>query len=300
VGWLMIKSLHNPAFLCKEDCRLFDKAIDRLDFAARVYMRLQGMVLPTRIVETFFGAKMYCNIKDFIQRRIYYFGIFEPNLSNYIVKNIHNGDYVIDVGANIGYMTLLLASSVGASGRVVAIEASPANYRALIKNIKLNKCNNIAAINMAATSGPCSVEIVGGDKNNSGTLSIRESVSNMAETVKGDALSNVSEICLDKVTFIKIDVEGSEAAIIKNIIETIHLYKSLKSIAAELTPASSHLLAELQNNGFQAYAFPNNYRIGYLMVRKYLQNSHEDGFVVKIPVEAYDAKYRDYMFERLV
>jgi FkbM family methyltransferase len=284
--------------LCSEDPYLFENAIDALDFAARVYMRVRSRIMLVKIGETFFGAKMYCDTKDFIQRRVYYFNMFEPNLSHYILGLVKPGDHVLDVGANVGYMTLLLSSIVGNSGRVVAIEAAPATYEMLLRNLQLNETSNVVPLNVAATNEACTVELITGEKNNSGTNSIRRTAGNGSVTVKGDALSKMNEIDHDKIKFIKIDVEGSEAPIIQDIVDTLAAYPRLQSIAVELTPSSSHLLTQLQNKGFRAYSFPNDYRIGYFFVRKYLRQSHEDGFVVKNPVDVYDPAYRDYIFER--
>jgi FkbM family methyltransferase len=277
---------------------MLDKAIDTLDVGMRVYMRVISRVAPHKIGKTFFGCKMYCDTRDFIQRRIFYFHIYEPNLTHYMLTMVKPGDHVLDVGSNVGYFTLLLSSIVGDSGKVVAIEASPSTYQQLTRNLALNDCGNVVPLNVAATGGPCMVDIVDGEKNNSGSNSIRHSSGDGTVSVKGDALSNMHEIAHDKITFIKIDVEGSEAPVIQDIIDTIDRYPNLRGMAMELVPESGKFFEMLQARGFRGYAFPNNYRIGYLLVRNYLRQSEEQGFVVKLPVSQYDPAYRDYVFER--
>ncbi len=277
---------------------MLDDAINMLDFGARVYMRIASRLSPLKMGQTFFGANMYCDIRDFIQRRVYYFNIFEPNLSHYILNQVKYGDHVVDIGANVGYMSLLLSTIVGDAGRVVAIEASPVTYGVLRKNLERNHATNVIALNIAATEGPCMVEIVSGEKNNSGTNSIRVGEQVGAMSVHGKAVSGLAEIQNSEVRFIKIDVEGSEAPILKDIIAHIASYGKLRAVAVEITPESSHWIAEFQKNGFRVYAMPNDYRIGYLMVRKYLRQSREDGFVVKLPMESYSPEFRDYVFER--
>jgi FkbM family methyltransferase len=278
---------------------MLENAIGAADFAARVYMRVQSRISSQKIGQTFFGARMYCDTKDFIQRRIYYFNMFEPNLSHYILNLVQDGDHVVDIGANVGYMTLLLSSAVGRTGSVVAIEASPATYAVLRKNLELNGVSNVTALNVAATDGPCMVEIVSGEKNNSGTNAIRRGASAGSASVKGDAISNLTEVQHQDTRFIKIDVEGSEAPILQDIITNIDSYPKLKAIAVEITPESAYLMREFQNKGFRIYGLPNNYRIGYLFVRKYLRETHEDGFVIKVPLETYSPEFRDFVFERL-
>jgi FkbM family methyltransferase len=274
------------------------QTIDALDFGARVYMRLRAWFAPTGIAETFLGFKMYCDTRDFIQRRIFYFRIYEPNLTHYIMRNLQPSDHMIDVGANVGYITLLSSHIVGETGRVVSIEASPATFALLSRNLTLNNTNNVVALNMAATGEPCEVEILDGRNYNSGASSIQQASGRSAAIVKGDALSNLEAWDNERLTFIKIDIEGSETPVLQDILSNLHRYPRLKNIAVEMSPISGTLLPSFIAAGFRVYALPNNYRIGYLFVRQYLSQSKEDGFVVKLPLTSYDPRYTDYVFER--
>ena len=85
----------------------FTGLVDVVDGAIRVHMRLSGYISGLREGETFFGAKIQCDIRDFIQRRIYFFRIYEPNLTHYITANVQPGELFVDLGANIGYFSLL-------------------------------------------------------------------------------------------------------------------------------------------------------------------------------------------------
>src|SRR6188768_1262234 len=62
------------------------------------------------------GPSIAIQLPDQIQSRIYFFGIWEPEISDYIAKNLAAGDCFIDVGANVGYFSLLAASIVGNAG----------------------------------------------------------------------------------------------------------------------------------------------------------------------------------------
>ena len=289
------------AYLDRDDTRrgiTFSTIIDTLDVGMRVYMRARGRLMPYRAGQTFFGARIRCDTRDFIQRRISYFGIYEPNLTYYVMERVGPGEHALDVGANIGYVTLLLSSIVGPEGKVVSIEACPSTYEKLKDNLEANSATNVVALNMAATGGPCMVAIVPGERNNSGSNSIR--AGDGTASVPGDALSNITTIDRAQVSFIKIDVEGSEAPVLRDICEQIGLFPKLRTIAVELSPGSDETFARLQAAGFRAFAFPNNYSIGYLVVREYLRRSQEHGFVVKHPLGSYDPKFRDYVFERTV
>ena len=60
------------------------------------------------------------------------------------------GDVFIDVGANIGYYSLLASGLVGRAGRVFSIEAHPAIHTQLLRNVQMAPTNNISAIHAAA------------------------------------------------------------------------------------------------------------------------------------------------------
>src|ERR1700678_924731 len=60
-------------------------------------------------VGTPYGFRIGGNTRDAIQRSIFVFGCWEPNLSAWMTKHLRPGDVMIDVGANIGYFTCLAA-----------------------------------------------------------------------------------------------------------------------------------------------------------------------------------------------
>lgn len=274
----------------------FDRLIDGVDTLARVAMRLGGLVRPIRLGRTYFGAQVLCDTRDFIQRRIYYFGIYEPNLSHYLAQRIRPGDHVVDVGANIGYVSLLASHLVG-PGSVVAVEASPSTYLTLCANLRRNGIDNVVAVNAAATGEPCLIEIVEGHARNIGSGRVRPADERAARTVRGVPLSTLIEEP-EKVALIKIDIEGSEGAVLEDILAHLDRFPRLHTLAVEMVPGSGPYLDRFRAAGFRAYALPNNYRIGATLVRAYLDRSREGDFVVKRPVEAYSDAFTDYVLER--
>src|SRR5207253_6545315 len=76
-------------------------------------------------------------------------GVWEP-LETYLVeRRVREGDVVLDIGANIGYYTLVFAELVGDSGRVFAFEPEPANFALLSENTGLNGRANVTLVNAA-------------------------------------------------------------------------------------------------------------------------------------------------------
>jgi FkbM family methyltransferase len=75
---------------------------------------------------------------------------YEPFESSLVERFTSPGMTFVDIGAHIGYYTLLAADRVGSSGRVVAVEPAPGNYALLLQNLVENKVGNVQAIAAAA------------------------------------------------------------------------------------------------------------------------------------------------------
>ena len=147
----------------------FSSAIQIIDVLQRVYMRIVVYISQIKDCRTVFGALMRCHTRNFIQRRIRFFGIFEHNLTYYRLSKLQDGDLFLDIGANVGYFTLLASRSVGPNGKVISIEADPVTFKSLTTNLELNSCRNVVACNVEATATACRVTIEPGQRHNSGT-----------------------------------------------------------------------------------------------------------------------------------
>jgi FkbM family methyltransferase len=99
------------------------------------------------------GYQVLLNLKTEKSR---WLGTYEPELQAALRQFLRPGSIVYDVGANIGYITLMMAHHVGPTGQVFAFEALPANVERIQKNVSLNKLSNVTVISAAVTdkSGP--------------------------------------------------------------------------------------------------------------------------------------------------
>ena len=129
-------------------------------------------------------------------------------------REIKPGMHVLDVGANIGYFTLLFARLVGPTGHVYAFEPEPRNFELLQRNITRNGYSNVTAVPKAVsrTSGSQrlykSPDNLGDHRLAHGTAgrdSIDVSVVALDELLPGDA----------RVDFIKLDIQGAECAAVQ-------------------------------------------------------------------------------------
>ncbi len=80
--------------------------------------------------------------------------IYEPLETAVVLALIRPGMQVLDLGANIGYYTLLMARATGPEGRVWAFEPDPDNYALLTANVALNGFSHVTAFHAAAAAAP--------------------------------------------------------------------------------------------------------------------------------------------------
>jgi FkbM family methyltransferase len=142
--------------------------------------------------------------------------VYEQETTELFRKLIKPGMVVIDIGAHVGYFTLLAAGLVGAKGTVLAFEPEPDNYSILEKNIELNGYRNIVPLRIAASEQMGSAELFL-TASESGQHSIyhhglpeRGSVS--VETTTIDTV--LQKLGCSHVDLVKIDVEGAEIVVL--------------------------------------------------------------------------------------
>lgn len=91
-----------------------------------------------------FGKWMYVDLWDSaVATNLFVNRVWEPEETNVIRGLLREGDVFVDIGANIGYFTLLASDAVGSTGKVFAFEPDPRNFRLLRKNVETNRCKNV-------------------------------------------------------------------------------------------------------------------------------------------------------------
>jgi FkbM family methyltransferase len=232
--------------------------LERFQSIARKYIDWRGHVV---VCETEFGARFPCSLRDIIQRKIAYFGVWEPNLTAYCKRVLRPGDVLVDVGANIGYFTLLGSSLVGTSGKVVAIEASPRIFALLSSNIARNAATNVRAVNKAAAYAAGQVAVFAAPSDNIGHTSTIPAEGNIFENfVDAESLQYI--LFGDEMTrtrLLKIDIEGAEGPVVKSFLENIALYGPHCELAIEVSPECGWIVEKMASVKFFAYRMPNDY-----------------------------------------
>jgi FkbM family methyltransferase len=138
----------------------------------------------------------------------------------------------LDVGANIGLYSLGL-SSLAPRGRVYAFEPSPSAYGHLQENLKVNRATNVDACNLAVSDSTGTVHFhdfsffsAGSFSSDEGSLLSSESYGSQSFEAATTTLDEfVADQKLDRVDFIKVDVEGAELSVLAGAEKTLATYR---------------------------------------------------------------------------
>ncbi len=153
----------------------------------------------------------------------YLLGTNERHLQRIIAEYVAPGDTVYDIGANIGYVSLSLAKSVGPSGRVIAFEPVPKNVSCFRESIRINRLANVQLLECAASDQNGEAVIRIADNLSTASLVWHRDNSSAIEltitTVQIDKLVESGD--LDYPRFVKIDVEGAEGSVLKGMLRTV-------------------------------------------------------------------------------
>lgn len=178
------------------------------------------------------GHKMFLDPKDSLSLSIN--GVYEKLGTQIVINEIKTGDVVIDIGAHIGYYTLIFAERVGEKGSVFAFEPEPSNFYLLTKNVTANNYHNICLEQTAVSDadGECTLYTF---QTSSGANRIYQSTNKKYEKskpviVKTTNLDNYFKYhpLKDRINFIKIDVEGAEYKVLKGMENIIKTNNNLK------------------------------------------------------------------------
>jgi len=179
------------------------------------------------------GRKMFLDAQDSLRLSIK--GVYEEFETEIVKKIIKKGDVVVDIGANIGYYTLLFAKLVGNDGKVFAFEPEPTNFELLKKNSEINSYKNVTLIKKAV-SNKTEKTMLHLSKDNKGSHTL-------VNTKYDDGSIEIESIRFDeyfkkysgKINFIKIDIEGSEVNAIKSMFSFLRKMEQIK-ILVEFSP----------------------------------------------------------------
>lgn len=194
------------------------------------------------ITRTKDGRRIRIGFRDWADDHIYFLGSYEPFCTKIVSKYITKGSVCLDVGANIGWYTTLFQRLCGATGHVHSFEPVPSTFEELRFNVGLNPENDKVRLNRFGLSDEIrDIEIYLFPDDPSGHASLSTAGHGHARAIQTRVSTldaYLSENGIDKVDFVKVDVEGAELMFLKGATRLFE-QKTPPVILMEMSPETS-------------------------------------------------------------
>jgi FkbM family methyltransferase len=217
------------------------------------------------------GGELSVSLDDYVGRSAYFVGDIDRKISAIIDRFVRPGDTVLDIGANIGLVTLRLAKRVGPSGTVHAFEPNPAIAGRLRASLERNGIANVQLHQVALGAVPDTLHL-SIPEGNAGAASFLHS----RGTSIGVPVKRLDDFEL-RPSFIKMDVEGFEDRVLEGFAQTLRTHPP-KVILFEQNNAKGRSIPILRDAGYRIGG------IGKSLLRLRLE-----------PVAAWSPRYHDYV-----
>lgn len=197
-------------------------------------MRKRAFELSNKpfLIRWLLGLRLYVYPpEDESTRVIYFTGYFEPNEFKVINKILKPGMTFLDVGANMGLYTIFASKKVGKSGLVISIEPSSREFERLQSNVEINQLQNVRMMQTAVSrlEGNADLLVATNDHaghNTLGNFAYDGIILKQKEHVTVKTIDNiVSELGLQSLDVIKMDIEGSEFLALEGAERTLKNFK---------------------------------------------------------------------------
>jgi FkbM family methyltransferase len=261
--------------------------------------------MHTKTVECRHGTFTVFDEDELVGLSLVTYGEYSEGEVEVFRKVLKTGDVAIDVGANIGALTIPMARLVGAKGVVYAFEASAVNLTLLRENVEQNYLDNIITIVPKAASDKLGTLKV--DRQSALHAYSRRDINEGEFAV--DCV-RIDDLSLPRLNLIKIDVDGHELEVLNGAVETIRRCRPIIYIENEIDHKREVLVAWLVDHGYRLfwhrpYLFnADNWRgktkniFGALVSIMNVCIPDEDGYEVHSLEEVSDYRNDDLLFER--
>jgi len=174
------------------------------------YATVRELIIPTSP-----PLKMFLNPKDHvITYRMMASGDWEPNESYWTTELLRKGDTYVDIGANVGYYTLLASRRGGEEGHVFAFEPDPDNFRILERNVRLNNLQNVTLVQKAVSNENATIRLFIAEDNKGDHRIYQTEEERPSVEVEAVTLDDFFFDYDRSIDFVKIDTQGAEGVIV--------------------------------------------------------------------------------------
>jgi FkbM family methyltransferase len=232
-------------------------------------LRQHGPALGQRIVSTRYGFKFHADLGDWLGQYVYLTGVYEPPTAQVIAGLLNEGDAMLDIGANVGFFSLLGAKRVGKSGQVHSFEPIPTVRARLQANVALNGFANVTVSGVALSDQPGELEMYEGPEGHKGLSSLRPLAhASQKISVTVERLDDTLDT-LPCIRLAKIDVEGAEQNALMGmaaLIERDHpdiVLEITDSYLQQFGHSANGLVRWLADRGYHAYRIDEQYLVPF-------------------------------------
>jgi FkbM family methyltransferase len=222
----------------------------------------------TSMVVPFDGGLINIDTSSSIEYDLLFRGCHEPEIVNLIKATVRSGDVCLDIGANVGAHTLLMAQVTGPTGRVIAVEPHPELCDRLRQNVDLNRLTNVTIVPAALSDGDGDIDFYGFSENafhrgSSSLMPDGEARTRLkARSIRGSTL--LRECRIDSCHFLKIDVEGAEGLVLREFAALIGKHRPVivceyrKQHWDKFGDSAAPVLERLRELNYDAYYVQKN------------------------------------------
>lgn len=183
--------------------------------------------IKINLYKTIFNDFFWLDEDKYLDKCIIQNGIFEESSTQIIKQLVKKGNVVLDIGANIGYYSVLFSKLVGYTGKVFCFEPTEHYSNVLKMNLEANNIQNTDIFKIGLSNKNQELEIQIG--NSSATLHpIENQVSTKKELIKLTTLDEfIKHHHLQKIDFVKIDIDGHEPLFFEGAQKTLDKYNPI-------------------------------------------------------------------------
>lgn len=206
---------------------------------------------------------IYLLPKGKVSRELTLYGVFEKEETELIKNLIQKGNVVLDIGANIGYYTLMFAKLVGKEGKVYSFEPGLENFSVVQKNVLTNQLQNVILEKVAISDSSKETKLYLSEGPGGHRIYQSNYCTKNFDIVNTTTLDDYfkDKSIIEKISFVKIDVEGAELGVLRGMISLLK-NENIKILAELYGPfirefgnEPKELFLFLRNHGFKIYIF---------------------------------------------
>jgi len=210
-------------------------------FLKKVFQRISPLPKSGFIEIKKSGFKWRINLESCVGKSIAENGVWEPKTTDVVQKIVKPGMYVLDIGANFGYYTVLMAQIIGPEGKIWAFEPVKKFREQLKWHIDHNEFNDRVVVVPYGLSDEVNRIPISIDESSATLYWVSQEPAPSHEIIQLKRLDDeIRDLNITKIDFIKIDVDGNEPKFLRGARETLIKHRPIEGVAPMINIMQDH------------------------------------------------------------